>query len=112
MNLLQRLKFKLKYFWFTKSIKDNEKASVEIPTKDGPVDIHMAGFVYKTFIRVILTLEIDPIWTDEHIDALATFMLTYPDDIDEPTLLAFLHPEFYDMLTTEHENENVEVELE
>lgn len=110
MNLLQKLTYKLKYFWHTRGVKDNETTVIEVPYASESGEelseiINVPGSVYKVFIHVILNLELDPRWDDEHIAALAGFMLACPDEINETTLLAFLHPEFY-------EDFEVDVELD
>lgn len=101
MNLLQKIKLKVMYWWNTRGLSDTDMSEIHIPFYDEEEDvtdvaiIEVNGEVYKMFTRVMLTLEIDPRWTDDHLHALASFMVNYPEDITIETLLPFLHPEFY-----------------
>lgn len=112
MNLFNKLLFKLKYFWHTWRVSDEVPSVIQIPYmdeegNDHTTTIHVNGQVFKTFIHVILTLEMDPRWNEEHIDALAEFLINYPELVDQTTLLAFLHPEFYE----DWDDDDVEIEL-
>lgn len=101
MGLIRNLWFKIKYWWYTWRIEDFDTSIVHIPYEDEDgksqlQTITMAGHTFKTFMYVALTLEMDPKWDEDHVDALATFMVQYPEDVTSDILRAFLHPEFYE----------------
>jgi hypothetical protein len=89
------------YTFYTFRVNDTEVREIQLPYIDEDDVEHlsppvtMTGHVYKLYVRVLLTLKLDNKWTDDHLSALAEFMINYPEDVDEVTLLAFLHPEFY-----------------
>lgn len=100
MNLLNKLTYKIKFFWYTWKVKDFDSCAIDIPClqEDESVAIatlHLPGYLFKTFMHVILTMQLDPKWDEGHINAVAEFLLNNNQTVDQYTLLSFLHPEFY-----------------
>ena len=115
MNLLQKIQYKLHYWWNTFRIGDFTPSTIEVPfiDEDGEEQVSVVqvpGYIYKTFIHVVLTMRFNPMWTQDHMSALAEFLIRFPGMVDTQTLLAFLHPEFYE--TYDDEDDDLEIELE